>query len=140
MEKSIGFTGDEEGPPSSPIHTIGGHHLRNIAAVVGIPPLQLLGKTSKPPTRCPKKKGLSKRAQWTSVALDLVVEAIDMEHSFSLVSAVYGIPKSSLRDRMSGKTKSRKMGPRSILSQEEERSLCEYVEDMAHLELPLTPT
>ena len=48
---------------------------------------------------------------------------------FCLALAEYGIPKSSLRDHMTGKTKSRKMGPKCVLSEEEKRSLCEYIVD-----------
>ena len=68
------------------------------------------------------------------------MEAIDNGHKYSKVSAHYGIPKSSIRDHMNGRTKTRKMGPKGVLSEEEEIALCTYIEDMAECGLPLIPS
>ena len=47
---------------------------------------------------------------------------------------------SSLRDYMNGRTKSRNMGPRGIITKEEENVLCVYIEDIVDCRLFLVPT
>ena len=68
------------------------------------------------------------------------MKAIDNGHKYSEVSAHYGIPKSSIRDHIKRRTKSRKMGPKEVLSEEEEIALCTYIEDMAECRLSLIPS
>ena len=70
----------------------------------------------------------------------MAIEAIDMGHSYIEVNAKYGILKSSLTEHMIGKTRIRKMGPKGVLLDEEHRSLCEYIEEMANSMVPLIPT
>ena len=50
------------------------------------------------------------------------------ENQMSLRSAsqVYGIPKSTLHDHLSGKVKSTKRGPPTVLTNTEERKLAEW--------------
>ena len=66
--------------------------------------------------------------------------AIDEGYQWKEVCIYYGIPRISLRDHMSGKTKSRKMGPSLILTKEEEQGLLHYLEEMIELGHPLNPS
>ena len=50
------------------------------------------------------------------------------------VSRKYEIPRSSLRDHYEGRTTNRKMGPKTILSKEEEEKLVEYIEQEEKLQ------
>ena len=68
------------------------------------------------------------------------MEAIDQGYSYSQVSAEYDIPKSSLRDHVIGKTRSRKMGPKGVLTDEEEFALCEFIQEMREIGHSLTST
>ena len=68
------------------------------------------------------------------------MEAIDKGYPYSEVCGHFNIPRSSLKDHMVGKTKSRKMGLLEVLSIAEEHALCVYIEDMAECGLPLIPT
>ena len=51
----------------------------------------------------------------------------------------YEIPRSSLRAPYEGRTRNRKMGPKTILSKEEEAKLVEYIELMVHWRHSMTP-
>ena len=51
----------------------------------------------------------------------------------------YEIPRSSLRDHYEGKTRIRKMGPKTILTKDEEDKLVEYIELMVHWGHLITP-
>ena len=56
------------------------------------------------------------------------------------VSINYSIPRTSLRDHISGKTISRKMGPAPTLTKEEEVALIHYLEEMVDLGHLLNPS
>ena len=51
----------------------------------------------------------------------------------------FNIPKSSLRDHLSGRTKSRKIGAKTILTEQEEELIIEYMDEMIDVGQPLTP-
>ena len=71
---------------------------------------------------------MKKRGQWSNEALNLAIERIDQGYTMAEVSRKYKIPRSSLGDHIMERTKGRKMGPKTILSQEEEMKLCEYMD------------
>ena len=80
------------------------------------------------------------RAQWTDEALKEAIQAIDDGYTMEEVSIHYSIPRTSLRDHISGKTTSRKMGPAPTLTKEEEEALIHYLEEMVDLGHPLNPS
>ena len=53
------------------------------------------------------------------------------------VCTYYSIPRTSLKNHMSSKTKSRKMNPPSILTKQEKEELVDYFEEMEELWHPL---
>ena len=77
-----------------------------------------------------RKLAKYKRRQWSDEALKLAIEALDQGHKMSKVCLKYGIPKSSLRDHVEGSTKTRRMGPNTILTQEEKCQLVDYIQMM----------
>ena len=79
------------------------------------------------------------RAQWTDEALKEAIQAIDDGYTMEGVSIHYSIPRTSLRDHISGKTISRKMGPAPTLTKGEEVALIHYLEEMVDLGHPLNP-
>ena len=66
------------------------------------------------------------------------IEALDQGHKMSEVCLKYGIPRSSLRDHVEGRTRTRRMGPNTILTQEEECQLVDYIQMMVLWGHPLT--
>jgi hypothetical protein len=50
--------------------------------------------------------------------------------SIGKIGEKYGIPESSIRDWLTGKTSSKKKGPRTVLSKEEEESMVDWCMDM----------
>ena len=56
------------------------------------------------------------------------------------VSNNFGIPRSTLREHYVGKRKSRKIGPKGVLTMAEETSLVQYLEEMVRVSLPLNIT
>ena len=62
--------------------------------------------------------------------------AIDEEYKWEEVCTYYDMPRRSLRDHMSGKKTSRKIGPPPILTKEEKEDLLHYLEDMVELGHP----
>ena len=83
------------------------------------------------------RKGI--RGQWSDESLKLAIDALDQGYKMAEVSRKYEIPRSSLRDNFEGRTRNRKMGPKTILSKEEEEKLVEYIELMVHWGHPMTP-
>ena len=75
-----------------------------------------------------KKIQKNKRAQWSNEALTLAIKALNEGYKMSEVCKKYKISRSSLRDHVVGRTKGRKMGPKTILSQKEEQN---YVSTLA---------
>ena len=103
-------------------------------------PLTSLKKPSKTPNGPHKTLVKKTRAHWSNEALKLAIEGVDQGYSMAEVCRKYRIPKSSLRDHIVGRTRGRKMRPKTILSQEEEEKLCEYIDLMVHWGHPMTPT
>ena len=67
------------------------------------------------------------RRQWINQALREEMVAIDANYKWQEVCIYYGIPKTSLRDHMSGRTTLRKMRSYPILNKEEEEELLKYL-------------
>jgi hypothetical protein len=81
-----------------------------------------------------------KRGAWTNKALKAALDALDDGHKMAEVSKHYKIPRTSLRDHANGKTKCRKYGAKGVLTKEEEKYLCQYLEEMVRWGHALTPT
>ena len=58
------------------------------------------------------------------------IDFYNVGYKFNKCYNAFNIPKSSLRDHLSGRTKSGKIGAKTILTKEEERLIIEY---MAHI-------
>ena len=77
--------------------------------------------------------------KWTDVDLELAMNSItDDAMSLRQASRVYGIPTSSLRDHLFGKTRSRQKGIKPVLAPHEEKKVVDYVFQMQDLGHPLT--
>ena len=59
--------------------------------------------------------------------------------SFREASRVYGIPTTSIRDHLYGRTTSRQKGIKPILAPHEEKKIVDYVFKMQDFEHPLIP-
>ena len=68
------------------------------------------------------------------------IKALDYDYKIHEVCEAFNIPRSTLTDHYNGRIKSRKMGPKCVLTKEEEDKLVAYVFEMARLAHPLTPT
>ena len=79
------------------------------------------------------------RSQWSSESLELAIEGLDQGYKISEVCEKYNIPRSSLRDHFLGKSRGRKMGPKTVLSAEQEEKLCDYIDLMVNWGHPMTP-
>ena len=71
-------------------------------------------------------------------------DALDLIRSGTLsarrASAIYGVPKSTLLDRVHGRiADDAKSGPDPVLTKEEEEVLCNYVKLMCDIGYPITP-
>ena len=72
------------------------------------------------------------RGQWSHESFKIAMNALDQGYKMVDVCMKYEIPKSSLRYHYEGRTRNRKMVPKTILSKEEESKLVEYIELMVH--------
>ena len=111
----------------------------SVAAAVK-PPLESIEEPSKSSRKNATIVRKDKRGLWTNEALNKAMEAIDNGYTYNEVCSQYGNPRSSLRDHVNGKTRSRKMGPKGILIADEEIALCAYNEAMADCGAPHTYT
>ena len=78
--------------------------------------------------------------QWSNEALHLAIEGLDEGYKINEVCKKYNIPRSLLRDDVVGKCRRRKMGPKTVLSMDEEEKLCEYIKLMVKWRHSMTPT
>ena len=102
-------------------------------------PLTSLVQSTKIYEKGKKTQPKKNRANWSNEALELAIEGLDQGYKFSQVCAKYGIPRSPLRDYLVGRSRGRKMGPKTILSIEEEKDIVEYIHLMVEWEHPMTP-
>jgi hypothetical protein len=62
-----------------------------------------------------------RRGMWTNEVLEEAMDVIEKgTHSIRKANKSWNIPMSSLVDHLNGKTKSRKMRPRGVLTKEED--------------------
>jgi transposase-like protein len=72
--------------------------------------------------RQPRKMG-----SWTEETMRLAIKEVKKgNESMRKIGEKYNIPASSIRDWISGKTSSKKKGPRTVLSQEEENDIVNW--------------
>ena len=62
-----------------------------------------------------------------------------MGYKISKCCEAFNIPRSSLRDHLSRRTTTRKIGAKTILTNQEEKLLIQYIDEMLEVEQPLTP-
>ena len=79
------------------------------------------------------------RSQWSTESLELAIEGLDQGYKIFEVCEKYNIPRSSLRDHFLGKSRGRKMGPKTVLSAQEEEKVCDYINLMVNWGHPMTP-
>ena len=60
-----------------------------------------------------KKKARKGSSQWSNEALELAIEGLDQGYKLSQVCAKYQIPRSSLRNHLVGRSRGRKMDPKT---------------------------
>ena len=70
----------------------------------------------------------------------MAIERFDEGYKISEVCEKYNIPRSLLRDHIVDRSKGKKMGPKTILSMDEEEKLCDYIELMVKWGNPMIPT
>ena len=103
--------------------------------------IPLLSRPPSPPQRTQRPqnlRGKSTRAKWSDEDLRLAIGALDSGYSMREICEAFSIPRISLRDHYNGRVTSRKMGPPSILTKEEEDKLVFYIVEMAKLAHPLS--
>ena len=67
------------------------------------------------------------------------MECYNLGYKISECCEAFNIPRSSLRDHLSGRTTTRKIGARTILTNQEEQLLIQYIDEMLEVGQPLTP-
>ena len=89
-----------------------------------------MGSTCTSNKRDLKKIGAKRRARWSDEDLVAVIDCYDVGYKFSECCKKFNVPKSSLRHHLSGRTKSRKIGAKTILIRQEEGLIMEYMDNM----------
>ena len=85
-----------------------------------------------------KKIPLKPRGKWSNKALIAAIDTLDDGYKMQYVSNNFGILRSTLREHYVGKRKSRKIGPKGVLTMAEEASLVQYLEEMVRVSAPST--
>ena len=98
-----------------------------------MPPLPPWGPTKKTNGK------IKTRGNWTNDFLTKALDCYDLGFKFSDCAKTFNIPKSSLRDHLSGKTTTKRIGPKTVLSKQEEGFVIEYIYEMLDVGQPLTP-
>ncbi|KAG0553498.1 hypothetical protein KC19_12G016000 [Ceratodon purpureus] len=74
---------------------------------------------------------MQQRGTWTEESMKEAIKEVKKgTSSIGKIGEKYGIPESSIRDWLTGKTSSKKKGPRTVLSKEEEDSMVDWCMDM----------
>ena len=82
----------------------------------------------------------NKTGNWTNAQLKAALDAItDDGMKVREASRTFGIPPTSLRDHLFGRVQGRKRGAKTVLKEDEEKKLLEYLFKMQDLGHPLTP-
>jgi len=82
------------------------------------------------PVAVPRKKRSRHIGVWTESNLASAVAAVEAGTAVATTSRAFGIPASSLRDHLQGRTTQRKKGRQGVLSEEEEATLVKWMLDM----------
>ena len=102
-------------------------------------PLPRWCSTTKPTKVIKKNKGGGRRAKWSDQDLISAMECYNLGYKISECCEAFNIPRSSLRDHLSGRTTTRKIGAKTTLTNQEEQLLIQYIDDMLEVGQPLTP-
>ena len=78
------------------------------------------------------------QGMWSSGMLKLAFDAVERGGRVRTIARHYGIPPSSFRDHMYGRTVGRKRGRQGVLTVQEEEELQQYLLEMQDLGYPLT--
>lgn len=100
--------------------------------LVGVPP------PPKPNQKGKKSNVIKNRAIWSDEVLKQANDVVDCGYTMRDVCETFDFPRTSLKDYYEGKVKGKKMGPRSILTIEEEVDLVEYMMEMMRAAHPLS--
>lgn len=89
------------------------------------------------------KRGSSRRIQqrgnWSEESMKEAIKEVKKgTASIGKIGEKYGIPESSIRDWVTGKTSSKKTGPRTVLTKEEEDSMVDWCLEMPRNGPPIT--
>ena len=92
------------------------------------------------PSQCPRSAATQRPRQgaWSSALLQYAIEAVERGGRIRTIARHYGIPASSLRDHLYGRTVCRKRGRQGVLTNKEEEELENYLLEMQNLGYPLT--
>ena len=92
------------------------------------------------PTKTIRTKNVGKkRAKWTDENLVHAIACYNAGYKLGECCKAFNIPKSSLRDHLSGRTTSRKIGAKTVLTKQEKGLIIEYIDEMVEIGHPLTP-
>ena len=119
-------------PPQPPPPSRRGSHFRPRGPALNPP----LPKNSPPPHvghTSKKPNGMKTRAKWSDQDLKDAISCLDIGYTIKEVCEAFSILRTSLRDHYEGRVKGRKMGPKSILTKEEEENLVAYMMEMISL-------
>ena len=97
------------------------------------------GPSTKSAQDISKKNGSQRRARWSDEDLVAAIGCYDVGYKISECCQAFNIPRLSLRDHLSGRTTSRKVGAKTILTRKEEGFVIEYIDEMLDIGQPLTP-
>jgi len=90
---------------------------------------------AKPTAPAAPKDTQTKRKQWSEESMTAALDEFKKgKHSINKIAVLYGVPKSTLHDRISGRVEhGTKSGPRPYLDAEEERQLANHLVKVAKL-------
>ena len=76
------------------------------------------------------------RGNWIDEDLIKAIDCYDLGYKINDCVKAFHIPRSSLRNHLSGKTKTRKIGPKIILTKQEEGMIITYIDEMLDIGQP----
>ena len=79
-----------------------------------------------------KKPKSVKRKQWSNESMEAALQAVKDGLGVNKAAELHGIPKTTLKDRVSGRVaQGSKSGPKSYLTDQEEKQLADYLIEVA---------
>jgi hypothetical protein len=76
---------------------------------------------------------------WINEVLEATMDVVERTHSRRKAIKSWNIPMSSIIDHLNGKTISRKMGPKGVLTKEEDVVVIKWTLDMQECGLSISP-